>query len=125
MAINIYLENEQKAEIIAVLSEKHEAAFCYIYNDLVKYAQKKIGLDYKITQEREQTTLIQGIDFKLLREQKQALLDLLERDQTLEYLREVEIQALDGIIHLLDGLQDSAVDYGMSEEEVFGTLTEE
>ena len=58
---------------------------------------------------------IMNIDWKQLREQKLYLL------QT-----GIETEPIDGIIHLLDALQDYAADeLGLGEELVFGELTDE
>lgn len=58
---------------------------------------------------------IKNIDWKQLREQKLYLL------QT-----GIETEPMDGIIHLLDALQDYAADeLGLGEEVVFGELTDE
>jgi len=64
---------------------------------------------------------LQNIDYKLLREQKDTLVklnDIFDRDS-------LNGGALDGVIALIDAIQDYAVDMkGMSEEEVFGFKSE-
>jgi len=54
------------------------------------------------------------IDWEQLRHQKMAALEIREQ---LSYQYEI---ALTGIVHLLDYIQDLAVEHGMSENEVFG-----
>lgn len=59
--------------------------------------------------------IIMGIDFPLLKEQKKALLKLIEDIDNVPVLEKLE-----GIITLINEIQDSAVDfYGMAENEVF------
>ena len=58
-----------------------------------------------------------NIDFTQLREQKAALLDLIGGDGD---------HPLMGLVHLLDAVQDQAVDVrGMPEVEVFGVVVEQ
>jgi hypothetical protein len=59
------------------------------------------------------------IDWKRLHAQKEALLD------TIDLLGGFHPHPLEGIIYLLDELQDQAVEQGVPEDEVFGELTEE
>lgn len=62
---------------------------------------------------------IENIDFKLLREQKDALLMVVVNNVAIS-------DKLNGIVHLLDALQDYCVDdLGYCEEEVFGDLDAE
>jgi hypothetical protein len=66
--------------------------------------------------------LIKQIDLKLLREQKQTLLDLQYRDNPdgSQILKANEFKALEGIISLIDHIQDEAVEQlGLDENEVF------
>jgi hypothetical protein len=59
--------------------------------------------------------IILGIDFPLLKEQKKSLLKLIEDIDNVPLLEHIE-----GIIVLIDEIQDSAVDYyGKDEDEVF------
>lgn len=64
---------------------------------------------------------IDEIDYTLLREQKATLVklnEIFDRDS-------LNGEALDGIIALIDAVQDYAVDMrGMSELDVFGTISE-
>jgi len=53
------------------------------------------------------------IDFPTLRKQKEELVAIASNGAH---------QNLMGIVHLLDGIQDQAVEQGYSEEEVFGKL---
>ena len=64
------------------------------------------------------TQLNLGIDWPLLHAQKGTLFNAIANTQ----LREPEFtKAADGILHLLDAMQDEAVDSGqVTEEEVFG-----
>lgn len=72
----------------------------------------------KLEKFEEPTTaeeLIQGIDFPLLKEQKKALLE------TIQNIDDVpRLEKLEGIIVLIDTIQDYAVDVlGMDENVVF------
>jgi hypothetical protein len=72
--------------------------------------------------------LIKQIDLKLLREQKQTLLDLQYRDNPdgSQILKANEFKALEGIISLIDHIQDEAVEQlGLDENEVFDLAKEE
>lgn len=63
------------------------------------------------------TTVFNQVGWKLLREQKQILLELIDD----EIMKEYEREALIGILNLLDEFQDTAVDEGYAtEQEVFG-----
>ena len=67
--------------------------------------------------------LFKTIDWKLLREQKTALLDLLA-DFADAGIPE-EVPALDGLVHLIDGIQDCAYNCGYgTEDEIFGEKAE-
>jgi hypothetical protein len=66
--------------------------------------------------------LIKQIDLNLLREQKQILIDLQYRDNPdgSQILKANEFKALEGIISLIDHIQDEAVEQlGLDENEVF------
>ena len=55
------------------------------------------------------------IDWKLLQKQKMVLLDVIDKNVDLE-----TIQALNGILSLLDAIQDDAVESGSAtEQQVF------
>jgi hypothetical protein len=72
--------------------------------------------------------LIKQIDLKLLREQKQTLLDLQYRDNPdgSQILKANEFKALEGIINLISHIQDEAVEQlGLEENEVFDLEKEE
>jgi hypothetical protein len=63
------------------------------------------------------TTVFNNVGWKLLREQKQILFELINDSKT----RFEEREALCGIVNLLDDFQDTAVDEGyVTEKEVFG-----
>ena len=71
-----------------------------------------------------------NIDWKLLKKQKSDLLDVLAYyDDSLQLNDETSIQqkdSLEGILHLIDGIQDYAVDSGQFESnEVFNLSDEE
>ena len=62
---------------------------------------------------------IQKIDWKLLRNQKHDLLKVINNDSVIPK----EKESLEGILHLLDAVQDYGVDIcGLSERKVFGIL---
>ena len=66
--------------------------------------------------------VIKNIDLKLVKEQKQILLDLQYRDNPdgTQFLKANEFKALEGIISLIDHIQDEAVEQlGLDENEVF------
>lgn len=65
---------------------------------------------------------IKNIDFNLLREQKKILIELQYRNDSkgLNIVQRKEFEALEGIINLIDNIQDEAIEQlGLSEEEVF------
>jgi len=65
---------------------------------------------------------IQNVDLKLLKDQKQALLELQYRTDSNSnpITRTKEYEALEGIIALIDHIQDQAVEqHGLDEEEVY------
>lgn len=63
---------------------------------------------------------IQKIDWKLLREQKQAVSNLINRTRCTIELEEDDSNALEGIVHLIDALQDYAADeMGLGDKIVF------
>ena len=84
---------------------------CEYYLDAIPYNLQKIeGFWTK--------KFVEGIDFKLLDEQKLTLLSLNSGDNC---LTEQQCQDIDGIIHLLDNLQDTICLEGyLDEEVVFG-----
>lgn len=55
-------------------------------------------------------------DFITLGQQKLTLLSILEKCD----LHPIQAEDIEGLIHFIDSFQDTAVDNGMSEEEVFG-----
>jgi len=59
---------------------------------------------------------IQNIDYALLRKQKSSLLELLSDEKSLTAKHHM---SLDGILYLLDNLQDYAVETGIDENIVF------
>ena len=66
--------------------------------------------------------LIKKVDLKILREQKQIIIDLQDRDNPdgIQILKANEFKALEGIISLIDHIQDEAVEQlGLDENEVF------
>lgn len=60
------------------------------------------------------------IDFKLLREQKAELLAVISEASAAGQDRRADL--LDGLLNMIDGIQDDAVseETGITEEEVFG-----
>lgn len=59
--------------------------------------------------------LIKNIDFSLLRNQKLTLLNIIENNDNVN-----QVEDLEGIIGLINEIQDHAVDdLGMNEDEVF------
>jgi hypothetical protein len=58
------------------------------------------------------------VDWPLLREQKQTLLKVI--DESAVCRRPARERDLTGILHLIDAVQDKAVEEGVSEEVVFG-----
>jgi hypothetical protein len=72
--------------------------------------------------------LIKKVDLKMLREQKQIIIDLQYRDNPdgSQILKANEFKALEGIISLIDHIQDEAVEQlGLDENEVFDLKKEE
>jgi hypothetical protein len=72
--------------------------------------------------------LIKKVDLKMLREQKQIIIDLQYRDNPdgIQILKANEFKALEGIISLIDHIQDEAVEQlGLDENEVFDLKKEE
>ncbi len=72
--------------------------------------------------------LIKKVDLKMLREQKQIIIDLQYRDNPdgSQILKANEFKALEGIISLIDHIQDEAVEQlGLDENEVFDLEKEE
>ena len=72
--------------------------------------------------------LIKKIDLNLLREQKQILIDLQYRENPngSQNLKANEFKALEGIISLIDHIQDEAVEQlGLDESEVFNLQKEQ
>lgn len=65
--------------------------------------------------------VIKRIDYPLLKDQKLQLLELSRLGKTSDLFTQEDDDALDGIIALLDELQDAVVDDGIkTEKEVFG-----
>lgn len=61
--------------------------------------------------------IIRNMDWALFRRQKQELLDIIEETEDIP----TRVDLLNGVVALLDGLQDYAVDREhLSEEDVFG-----
>jgi len=58
---------------------------------------------------------MENIDYELLREQKDVLFEVFEHDLSVK-----QLEAIEGLLILIDHLQDEAVKDGMSEVEVFG-----
>jgi len=59
-----------------------------------------------------------GVDWKLLTQQKQTLLDITQRN----LVTGSHIQDLDGLVNFLDAFQDNAVASGVPEEEVYPNI---
>jgi hypothetical protein len=71
---------------------------------------------------------IKGIDLNLLREQKDTLLNLQWKSDGngTNFVNSKEFLALEGIISLIDHIQDEAVEqHGLDENEVFNLNKEE
>lgn len=67
--------------------------------------------------------LLKGIDFPLLKEQKKAMLKLID---DIDNDNVPVLEKLEGVISLINEIQDLAVDvYGMEENLVFDLHTEE
>ena len=63
--------------------------------------------------------MVDNIDYPLLRQQKLTLLKVIDRSSAFRYKQEEE--DLTGILHLIDSIQEDAVDEeGIPETEVFG-----
>jgi len=72
--------------------------------------------------------LIKKVDLKMLREQKQIIIDLQYRDNPdgIQILKANEFKALEGIISLIVHIQDEAVEQlGLDENKVFDLEKEE
>lgn len=70
----------------------------------------------------EHPEFIKKIDWKLLREQKQTLLEIREMSDFISQ----DYNSFDGLIHLIDALQDFACDeMGLAEKEIFNLNSEE
>lgn len=66
--------------------------------------------------------IVKGIDFESLREQKLTLLNVIHNKDALPLdKRIIPVDCIDGIIHMIDAIQDAAVQDGIkTEAEVFG-----
>ena len=71
--------------------------------------------------------ILRGINWELLREQKLDLLNVIDLHQSeTDEAAKKQTESLTGILHLIDRIQDTAVDEeGYDEKEVFGDLGEE
>ena len=67
---------------------------------------------------------IEGINYKLLRAQKESLIKMIEAGKdTFGSVTKADAEMCDGILHLIDSIQDYAVDsLGMKETIVFGII---
>jgi hypothetical protein len=70
-----------------------------------------------------------NIDFGLLREQKEWLIAIsapsaFRRFNSVSVLQARDREMADGLLHLLDAVQDAAIQEGHSEGEVYGSLVE-
>ena len=64
--------------------------------------------------------VIANIDYKLLQQQKQSLIDLLDMEEVMPVWEQLE-----GLISLIDSVQDAVVEDGIeTEENVFGKSNE-
>jgi hypothetical protein len=66
-----------------------------------------------------------NIDFELLREQKEWLLGVaaptaFRRFSTASIFRAADREMAEGLLHLLDAIQDAAIQEGRTEDEVYG-----
>ena len=64
--------------------------------------------------------LIRGIDFKALKRQKKIFLQMVEQNED-----NIDTTELEGLLHLIDAIQDHAVDdLGINENDVFESTKE-
>lgn len=83
-------------------------------NPIVLNKKRNMSKTYSIT--------VTGVDLDLLREQKQELLLMFHRTDSDNnpICRPKELVAIDGVIGLIDAIQDAAVEqHGLDESEVF------
>ena len=71
------------------------------------------------------TTFFQSIDWALLRKQKITLLEVIDQvapvdEDNPDPQQKQWVIHLTGLLHLLDNLQDAAVESGLSESKIFG-----
>jgi hypothetical protein len=69
------------------------------------------------------------IDYELLREQKEWLMAIsapsaFRRFNSVSVLQARDREMAEGLLHLLDAIQETAICEGRSEEEVYGSLVE-
>lgn len=105
--------NERAKELAAELAAKDGCAACAVFRSI-----RVRDLD------ATHPEFMLKMDWKLLREQKVALMNV----QTLDALQfeEEPQEAIEGIINLIDAVQDYAVDVmGLNDEQVFGVRTPE
>ena len=105
--------NERAKELAAELAAKDGCAACAVFRSI-----RVRDLD------ATHPEFMLRMDWKLLREQKAALMNV----QTLDALQfeEAPQEAIEGVINLIDAVQDYAVDVmGLNDEQVFGVRTPE
>lgn len=67
---------------------------------------------------------MKNIDFELLLEQKQQLNELTNELIADDQMNDLQMKSIAGILHLIDKLQDNAVEQGFTEKEVFENILE-
>jgi len=104
--------NERAKELAAELAAKDDCAACAVFRSI-----RVRDLD------ATHPEFMLRMDWPLLRQQKMALMNV----QTLDALLDEEPQeAIEGIVNLIDAVQDYAVDVmGLNNEQVFGVRTPE
>lgn len=123
--IDCWFENSEEGETVAVvdLDTKKVIFFDnrYRMDKLVLESINEV-LNEIETPINSSEKLIRSIDFKQLREQK----ELLYSNQKFFGIDTVVAKELEGLINLLDSIQDHAVDVlGINETEVFGERKED
>lgn len=106
-------------------AESPEAARS-IYNDLLEQEDLHSASIGQVVESTDftPTSAIQNIDFDLLREQKELLVNLASdwgKSDDPEQFKKAE--KLEGLLHLIDAIQDEVVALGVkTEQEVFGKM---
>jgi len=118
--VDTYLHKKSKSKMITEKIIKYlddEVSLGFISKEIVTRIKWYITT-YFVPEEKTSIApeFIQRIDWKLLREQKATLLGI----QKFANVYTKEVNALEGIINLIDNIQDFACDeMGLSDKEVF------